>query len=94
MSDFLLQSPPQKKHRLRSRIKQRFNCGHPRAPSRWHRTLVYNWDIHEQDEIVDYVPDDAIPVYSCERIIVGQERRSLKRFYNLKGQSLPVTIIP
>jgi len=43
---------------------------------------------------VDYIPDDAVLVYSCERIIVGQERKSLKRFYNFKGESLPVTILP
>ena len=53
-----------------------------------------NWGIHENDEIINHSPSTAKLVHSCELIDVYQERKGLKRYYILKGESLPVTIIP
>jgi hypothetical protein len=73
---------------------KRFNCGHTRATAHPHPATIYFWDIHEQDHIVDYAPPTSYNIHACELIEVYQERKSIKRYYIIKDESLPVTIVP
>jgi len=74
--------------------KQRCNCGHTRATQHSNPVTIFNWDIHENDEIVDYPPQDSRNVHYCELIDVYQDRNGIKRSYILKAESLPVTQTP
>jgi hypothetical protein len=76
------------------RTVKRFNCGHPRATAHPKLATIYNWDIHENDEIIDYLPPTSYNIHACELIEVYQERKSIKRYYIIKGESLPVIQIP
>jgi len=89
--DLLAKYPLPKKAFIRA--VRRFNCGHFRTPSRYHSTRVYTWDILEHDEMVEYPPQTSSLVHACALIEVYQERKSIKRYYILKGESLPVTPI-
>jgi len=91
--NLLVKYPSPKKALSNYRIKQRFNCGHSRKPSPWHPTIVYNWDIHETDEMIEYPPPTSYYVHACDLIEVYQERKSIKRYYIIKGESLPITHI-
>jgi hypothetical protein len=94
MNDLLVKYPPKRKQLLTYRIVQRFNCGHTRATAHANPATIYNWDIHENDEIVHYAPTTSYNIHACELIEVYQERKSIKRYYIIKGESLPVTITP
>jgi hypothetical protein len=41
---------------------------------------IFNWDIHENDEMLDYPPQDSRNVHYCELIDVYQGRKGIKRF--------------
>jgi len=60
----------------------------------WKPAMICDWDIHEKDEVVDYAPQTSRNIHACDLIEVYQELRSLKRYYIIKGESLPVTHTP
>jgi hypothetical protein len=94
MNNLLLEIKSTPKVLSKFRTVQRFNCGHIRATKHANAATIYNWDIHENDEIVHYAPPSSYNIHPCDLIEVYQERKSIKRYYIVKAESLPVTIIP
>jgi hypothetical protein len=94
MENLLIKYLSKKKSLINYRIVQRFNCGHTRATKHANSATIYNWDIHEADDIVHYALPTSQNIHACDLIDVYQERKSIKRYYIIKGESLPITQTP
>jgi hypothetical protein len=90
----LLKTKSTAKPLISFRIVQRFNCGHIRTTAHAKPATIDTWDMHEDEVIITERPEDTVYVHICERIEVYQQHRGMKRFYIIKAESLPVTIIP